>query len=61
MQMSPILKALKDYDAQIDVVEAEIAGADEVRLAWHKEVIATRISIRDLMTREEWDYVFGVQ
>jgi len=57
----PLLKELKEYDAQIsDVLDEELAVAHEIRLEWYNEIIAARFAIRNLMKREEWEAVFGI-
>ena len=59
--LKPIIKELKGYESLYDTLEEELAGVDGVRHGWTEEVIKARFEIRDLMTREEWDLVFGVQ
>ena len=59
--MRPIIKELKQYESLDDVLDEELAGADGIRHGWNEEVFKARFEIRDLMTREEWESVFGVQ
>jgi hypothetical protein len=59
--MRPFIKELKQYDSLDVRIRDELAEIDRVRLDWHEAVIAARFEIRDLMTREEWESVFGVQ
>ena len=59
--MRPFIKELKQYDSLDVRMKDELAEIDRVRLDWHEAVITARFEIRDLMTREEWESVFGVQ
>jgi len=59
--MRPIITELKQYDSLVVDMKDELVEIDRVRLDWHKEVITGRFEIRDLMTREEWESVFGFE
>ena len=59
--MRPVIKELKQYDSLVVDMKDELAEIDRVRLDWHQEVITARFEIRDLMTREEWESVFGFE
>jgi len=59
--MRPLIKELKQYDSLDVGTKDELVAIDRVRLDWHEAVITARFEIRDLMTREEWESVFGVQ
>jgi hypothetical protein len=56
-----LMKDLKQYDSLDDVLDEQLAEVDGVRRGWYDEIIEVRFAMHDLMTREEWESVFGVQ
>jgi hypothetical protein len=57
---NPIFKELGQYDVRHDMLDEELAQVDAVRQSWQEAVITARFKLRDLMTRDEWEAVFGI-